>query len=54
MVVSALLCEALLSTISAIKSWKEVIIAVRGYKKSDNIRNNSDEIQIYVACLKKK
>jgi len=47
MAVSTLLCESLLNTISAIKSWNEVIIAVRGYKKSDNIRNNSDEIQIY-------
>jgi hypothetical protein len=53
MAVSTLLCESLLYTISTVKSWNEVIIAVRIYKKSDNIRNNSDEIQIYVTCLKK-
>jgi len=53
MAVSTVLCEALLNTLSAIKRWNEVIIAVRGYKKSDNNRNNSNEIQIYVKCLKK-
>jgi hypothetical protein len=53
MAVSTLLCESLLDTISTIKSWNEVIIAVGMCKKSDNIRNNSDEIQIYVRCMKK-